>query len=54
MLYGKSATDAALASQGDDLDRSISPTGAKFDRLPELTREFFESSFLRRFHIQRE
>ncbi|TXT15729.1 hypothetical protein VHUM_00232 [Vanrija humicola] len=53
MLYGKSATDAALASQGDDLDRAISPSAAKFERLPELTREFFESSFLRRFHIQR-
>ncbi|KAL1413541.1 hypothetical protein Q8F55_001315 [Vanrija albida] len=53
MLYGKSATDAALASQGDDLDRPLSPSAPKHERIPELTREFFESSFLRRFHIQR-
>lgn len=54
MLYGKSATDAALASQGDEGDHPHSPTGRKFERIPELTREFFESAFFRRFHIARE
>lgn len=54
MLYGKSATDAALASQGDDNERSRSPTGRSAERIPELTREFFESPFFRRFIIQRE
>lgn len=53
MLYGKSATDAALASQGDENERSLSPTGRKVDRLPELTREFFDSPFFRRFLVQR-
>lgn len=52
MLYGKSATNAALASQGDE-ERSLSPT-SKPERLPDLTREFFESPFFRRFHVQRE
>jgi hypothetical protein len=54
MLYGKSATDAALASQGEDADRPQSPAGLKLERIPELTREFFDSAFFRRFHIQRE
>ncbi len=55
MLYGKSATDAALASQGDDAgERSLSPNGRKMDRIPELTREFFDSPFFRRFLMQRE
>lgn len=53
MLYGKSATEAALASQGDDTDRSNSPTGRKGERLPELTREFFDSAFFRTFVNQR-
>ncbi|GMK59564.1 hypothetical protein CspeluHIS016_0801700 [Cutaneotrichosporon spelunceum] len=53
MLYGKSATDAALASQGDEAERSRSPSGRKMDRIPELTREFFDSQFFRRFIMQR-
>lgn len=53
MLYGKSATDAALASQGEDGERSLSPSGRKMDRIPELTREFFDSPFFRRFLMQR-
>jgi len=53
MLYGKSATDAALASQGEDADRPQSPTGRRFERIPELTHEFFDSAFFRRFHVQR-
>ncbi|BEI87789.1 uncharacterized protein CcaverHIS019_0105070 [Cutaneotrichosporon cavernicola] len=53
MLYGKSATDAALASQGDEGERSLSPGGRKMDRIPELTREFFDSQFFRRFILQR-
>jgi hypothetical protein len=54
MLYGKSATDMALASQGEDGDPSTSPTARKFERIPELTREFFDSDFFHRFHTQRE
>lgn len=54
MLYGKTATDAALASQGEGEDRLLSPSARGMERIPELTRDFFESSFFRRFQIQRE
>lgn len=53
MLYGKTATDAALASQGEGEDRLLSPSARGMERIPELTRDFFESSFFRRFQIQR-
>lgn len=54
MLYGKTATDAALASQGEGEDRLLSPSARGMERIPELTRDFFESSFFRRFQIQSE
>lgn len=54
MLYGKTATDAALASQGEGEDRLLSLSARGMERIPELTRDFFESSFFRRFQIQSE
>lgn len=53
MLYGKSATTATLASQQVDSERSRSRTGRKVELIPDLTREFFDSPFFRRFLAQR-
>lgn len=57
MLYGKSAANAAVANNPDDdaSDASRSPTRIKEESnvIPDLTKEFFDSAFFRRFQIQR-
>ncbi|KAL7421552.1 hypothetical protein Q5752_003321 [Cryptotrichosporon argae] len=50
MLFGKSATSAAVATQADGSSRSSSPPRYQ---IPELSREFFDSGFFRRFQVQR-
>jgi hypothetical protein len=46
MLYGKTAANAAVAANPDDVDERL-------EVLPELTTEFFESPFFRMFQVQR-
>lgn len=55
MLYGKHATTAAVASGPVDIKEESSPPPRVDDVpvLPELTKEFFESAFFRRFLVQR-
>lgn len=55
MLYGKHATTGAVAPGPVDIKEELSPP--RIDDvlvLPELTKEFFESAFFRRFLVQRE
>ena len=56
MLYGKSAAIAAVASNPTDDGSSDSSRGNERETIviPDLTREFFDSSFFRRFQVQRE
>lgn len=59
LLYGKTAASAAVASNADEAtsDPSRSPSKGK-DKddvvIPDLTKDFFESAFFRRFQVQRE
>ncbi|WWD17398.1 hypothetical protein CI109_101839 [Kwoniella shandongensis] len=57
MLFGKSAASAAVVHRTveQSSDSSMSPVKGKEVEvvLPELTRDFFESAFFRRFQIQR-
>ncbi|WVQ99298.1 hypothetical protein IAU59_006430 [Kwoniella sp. CBS 9459] len=57
MLFGKSAANAAMVHQhnGEASDSSVSPIKGKEkeDGIPDLTKEFFESAFFRRFQVQR-
>jgi hypothetical protein len=56
MLYGKTAASAAVAANPDEGDEgSRSPKGKdRIEFIPELTKEFFDSPFFRRFQIQSE
>lgn len=56
MLYGKTAASAAVAANPDEADEgSRSPKGKdRIEFIPELTKEFFDSPFFRRFQIQSE
>ncbi|OCF36737.1 hypothetical protein I316_01333 [Kwoniella heveanensis BCC8398] len=57
MLFGKSAANAAMVHQptGEASDPSVSHFKGKEkeDGIPDLTKEFFESAFFRRFQVQR-
>ncbi|WWC89458.1 uncharacterized protein L201_004382 [Kwoniella dendrophila CBS 6074] len=57
MLFGKTAANAAVAHQtGEPTEESyLSPVKAKQNDeiMPDLTKEFFDSAFFRRFQIQR-
>ena len=58
MLYGKTAANAAVASNPEEpvSDPSRSPSkGKEKDEplIPDLTKDFFESAFFRRFQVQR-
>ncbi|RXK40132.1 hypothetical protein M231_02589 [Tremella mesenterica] len=52
-IYGKSATNAAMASSEDSEATSSREALRDIATLPELTLEFFESPFFRRFQVQR-
>ena len=54
MLYGKSAAVAAVASSDDSETPSIREHQRESDFVPELTKEFFDSPFFRRFQVQSE
>jgi hypothetical protein len=59
MLYGKTAANAAVASNPDEAvsDPSRSPSKGKEKDdmvIPDLTKDFFESAFFRRWQVQRE
>ncbi|ORY32498.1 hypothetical protein BCR39DRAFT_522503 [Naematelia encephala] len=55
MLYGKSAAVAAAATSSKSSDSSNSPRGKDgvTVAIPDLTKEFFDSAFFRRFQVQR-
>ncbi|WVW83759.1 hypothetical protein I302_105780 [Kwoniella bestiolae CBS 10118] len=57
MLFGKTAASAAVAHQTGEpsSDASLSPIKAvdRGEIIPDLTKEFFDSAFFRRFQVQR-
>ncbi|KAK8864304.1 hypothetical protein IAR55_001551 [Kwoniella newhampshirensis] len=57
MLYGKSAASAAVAHRTSEhsSESSLSPIKGKEKEvaIPELTKQFFQSAFFRRFQVQR-
>lgn len=59
MLYGTSATNAAVATRSEEVTINTSRSPSKSTDgvgpiLPDLTKAFFESPFFRRFQVQRE
>ena len=53
-LYGRSGNTGAIAKSDYAGSSDSSPKSKESDKIPDLTQRFFESSFYRRFQVQRE